>query len=234
MLKSIFISFVLLCSFMQMGVAQEADTTSHVVVKKIVIHQEKQEGLALGIDLAPFILQWMDPARKGLNFTGRINFKENWFGVAELGYENFNFKSDRFNYLSNGTAIKFGADYDVYNPDEKGNKDNIFFGLRYGFAWQNQSSSAYTIENNYWNNTSGSISPYSLNTHFAELLFGVRTEVVKNFFMGFSLRVKGIIYSSNTGILEPTSIPGYGVPNPINFGFSYNLEYQIPYLWKKK
>lgn len=213
---------------------QEEEDDAPPPPKDPIVYQPLQDGIAFGIDLAPLMLQLSNPARKGFNFTGKINFKQDWFAVAEVGYENFNYHSAKYNYLSNGTGVKIGFDYNVFHPDELGNNDNVFFGARYGFAWQQQSSSKYTIVNGYWTDYTGSFAKYGLTSHYVECLFGLRTEVFKNLFMGFSLRGEGLLYTENKEILKPTSIPGYGNPNPLNFGFSYNLEYRIPYFWKKK
>ena len=192
----------------------------------------QEMGIALGVDLAPFILQWADPARQGMNFLARVSVTPNLFAVGEVGYEKYDYTSVNYNYNSKGMGLKLGIDYDVFNPAEKGNNDNIFFGARYGFSWQDHGSSGYTVVNGYWDDTTGSVDNYFFNTHYGEILFGLRTEVFKHLFMGVTMRGKAIFYNSNSKTLEPSSIPGYGTPSPFNFGFSYTLEYQIPYFWK--
>ena len=224
MLKLIFISVVSMSLFLQSSAAQKEDSlaTTH-----------KPLTLALGTNIAPFIIQLTDPSQKGFNITGRMGFRQNWFGVAEVGYENVDYKSAKFNYFSNGTGIKLGVDYNVFHPKDADNNDNILFGCRYGVAWQQQSSSNYTVENGYWGSYSGSVPQYGLVSQFVEIIFGIRTEVFKNFYMGLGVQARGLIYSNNKDVLDPTSIPEYGKPNHLNFGFSYNLEYQLPNFGKK-
>lgn len=224
MLKFISINILFLALVLQNSEGQKIESASI---------EPKPLTLAIGTNLAPFVIQLTDHSRKGFNVTGRMGFKRNWFAVAELGYENVDYKSTNYNYASNGTGLKIGIDYNVFSPQDADNNDNILFGCRYGAAWQQQSSSSYTVVNDYWGNYTANMGQNGLVSHFAEISFGIRTEVFTNFYMGLSVQGRGLIYSKNSGVLEPTSIPEYGKPNPINFGFSYNLEYQLPNFGKK-
>lgn len=222
---SISILFLSLFSFSALGQDEK---------KSDLPNYPKTRGIAIGVDLSPLILQWADPSRRGLNFLGRMNVTENWYLAAECSYEKYAYTSERFDYNSKGMGFKLGADYNVFNPHEANNNDNVFFGFRYGLAQQTHGSKQYTIQNGYWSDYSGSYATYNVTSHYFELLTGLRAEVFKNFFMGVSVRARSLIYTSNNDILEPSTIPGYGKPLPLNFGFSYTLEYQIPLQTGKK
>lgn len=210
--------FITLFSFSAKGQEKKDDLPNY----------PKTRGIAIGVDLSPLILRWADPSRQGLNFTGRMNVTENWYVVGECGYEKYEYTSDRFNYNSKGLAFKLGADYNVFNPHEPNNNDNVLFGFRYGVAQQNHGSNSFTAQNGYWSDYTSSFPTSGVTSHYFELLTGLRTEVFKNFFMSVTVKARGLIYSSNSDLLEPSTIPGYGKSQPVNFGFSYTLEYQIP------
>lgn len=200
----------------------------------------KQSGLSIGVDLMPVMIHAVDKDRIGIGFNGRLNIREKIFAVGELGYENVDFTRQKFttdkeltyqfNYISNGTYLKVGFDYNVFKVDEPDNHDNVLLGIRYGYGWQQHQSPSFTIGSSYWDDyvSSASLSPVS--SHWAELLFGLRCEVLKNLYMGWSLRLKRIIYQSSSSKLEPAVIPGFGRFNsPITAGFTYSIEYQIPF-----
>jgi hypothetical protein len=211
---------------------------SGIKAQTVVInsHQEEkrdQSGLSLGIDIAPFILVAFQPERRGAAFIGRYQFKERWFIVGEAGYANVNFDKDSYAYKSNGGFLKIGADYNFFKVNEPGNNDNITAGIRYGIATQTHQSPRYTIIDDYWGNYTGEFPTSNVTSHYIDFVGGLRTEVLKNFFMGWTVRLKVLMAAKTNNVLKPYTIPGYGKgDNTINVGFTYTLEYQIPF--KKK
>ncbi|MFT3737269.1 MAG: DUF6048 family protein [Breznakibacter sp.] len=214
-------------------------------------------GIAVGFDLAPLIIKGFDHNRSGLGFSGRLNLKQKIFAVGEIGFENINDShtknfgtssesssssnysdgrtSYRFDYKSNGSYIKLGLEYNMFNVDEPGNLDNVLVGFRYGYAFQRHESSGYTIGNGYWDDYSSNVGLSSANSHWIELLFGIRTELFHNVFMGWSIRLNRIISQQNSTSLEPAAIPGFGkYSGNIQAGFSYTIEYQIPFSKQNK
>ncbi len=122
--------------------------------------------------------------------------------------------------------------YDFFSVDEKGNNDNIFIGLNYGFALQEHRAGGYTISNGYWDDFRDSESAYVLNTHWLEVSAGPRTELLNNLYMGWTVNLRVKILQNNPEELQPYSVPGFGSgDNAVNMGFSYVIEYMIP--WKK-
>lgn len=230
-----------------MVVAQQAKTDSVPAVKPM-------SGIAVGFDFAPLIIKGFDNSRSGLGFSGRLNLKQKIFAVGEIGYENSSFSktkifresestkdyfegraSYRYDYSSNGSYLKLGLEYNLFKVDEPGNLDNVLVGVRYGYAFQQHKSPTYTIGNGYWDDYINDAALSSANSHWFELLFGIRTELAKNVFMGWSIRLNRIIAQSNSSSLEPAFIPGFGkYSGKVNAGFSYTLEYQIPFTKRTK
>lgn len=195
----------------------------------------KDQGISLGIDLSPFIMRIFNEERTGLAFVGRYGFGNRWYGAAEAGYENTKYKTDTYDYKSNGTFIRVGMDYDIWNSEDFPTNDNIFIGMRYDYAWQNHSCDKYTIVDDYWGNYESSVSNNSVNSHALEVLFGLRCEMLPNFYMGWSFRFKFLLASAHDEILDPYAIAGYGkYDSKAGMGFTYTLEYQIPFNKKKK
>nr|WP_321454106.1 DUF6048 family protein [uncultured Carboxylicivirga sp.] len=191
-------------------------------------------GIAIGLNVGTFITPLFEPERLGMEATGRIKFNRKWFAVGELGYENISFDKETYSYDSDGSFLRLGVDYNIFKVEEIGNNDNIILGLRYGFGVTDYKSDRYTINDDYWGDYVGSMGSGTSTAHWGEFVFGLRSEILKNFYMGWTGRIRTLIAINNTQQLEPYAIPGYGKrDNTPNFSFTYNLEYYLP-LRKKK
>ncbi len=208
--------------------AQKTDEELSKEEKKLA--NRGNPGLAVGIDLAPFITHFFADERFGVEANARLTLNRKWQVAAELGYENVDINNTKMEYTSNGSFIRAGVDYNVFKVEEIGNNDNILLGVRYGIAVQEHDCPRYTIEEGYWGPANGSIGTSTVGSHWAEFVFGLRSEVLKNIYMGWSVRVRSIINVGKDNELEPYSIPGYGRRDrPTNLSFTYTLEYQIPF-----
>ena len=101
-------------------------------------------------------------------------------------------------------------------------------GVRFGM-----SSFAYNITNvliidDYWGGSKPVIYENQLTTKtWYEIVAGVQVEVVKNVYMGWSVRNKSLLGQDPTGDVFPWYIPGYGVNVSGNWGFNYTLGYKF-------
>lgn len=192
-------------------------------------------GFTLGVNLEGPIGRIFDSDKAAFSAVTHIKFSPKWFFRGEAGFENLTFsptneRERSYAYESNGSFLKAGVLYDFFNVEEKGNNDNIFIGLNYGFALQEHGSSSYVIENGYWSDLQGSMGKYVVNTHWLEIMAGPRTELLKNFYMGWTINLKFKLLQDNEKVLDPYSVPGFGNgDNTVNFGFSYVIEYYFPW-----
>ncbi len=205
-----------------------------------VEEQEKQKepfdpGFAFGLNLGPFITRIYDDERTGFEATARFKYNRKWFAIGELGYENTSFDDKSYEYESNGSFLRLGFDYNFFKVEEFGNNDNVILGLRYGIGITEFNSNHYTISEGYWGDYEGSIPSTTSNAHWGEFVFGLRSEVLKNFYMGWSVRMRRLIAVNQDGDFEPYSIPGFGKrDNTTNLSFTYNLEYHLPFKKKRE
>lgn len=221
MLRYISISLLLLIS---------VASWSQTIVKE---QSSVNQGITVGVNLAGFVNRIIDNDRTGISFLSRVNLNSNLFVAAEAGYENVSFEKSAYNYFSNGTFFKIGLEKDMLPDKEKGTNDNILIGLHYGFALQEQGSDYFFVENGYWDDYSGRLGTNTLNTHWLELSAGPRAELFKNVYMSWGMHFRVAVATSNTSIMEPYIIPGFGSGDKrVNLGFSYSIEYMIP--WNRK
>ncbi len=219
MLRYLFISFFLFVLLQVKGQTKSANW-------------EPSQGITVGVNLAGPINKVFNNYRTGLSFLTRISVKEKILFLGEAGYEKVFFEEEKYHYSSNGTFLKAGFEYDVLGVKEAGSNDNLLFGLHYGLAIQEHGAPHFMIENGYWNIYTGDIGIYTVNTHWLEISGGPRMELFKNLYLGWTFQIKVSIINDNPDILSPYFIPGFGNgDNRINAGFSYYVEYMIP--WKK-
>ena len=108
--------------------------------------------------------------------------------------------------------------------------NGIFIGLRYAYAWQTHESGRFSIVDDYWGGYEGSVGSSAVNSHSVDALVGFRCEVLRNFYMGWTVRGRFLLASTHGDELKPYAIAGYGkYDNKVNVGFTYTLEYQIPF-----
>lgn len=226
MLKYI-LSLSLLFSFVIANAQNIEEEESNTQEEK---KEPKKPGLSIGLNIGTFIVTAIEPERIGLEATVRYRFNRKFFAVGELGYENVSFDREPLQYESNGSFLRIGGDYNIFNVDEIGNNDNLILGLRYGVALTEYSSNRFTIKDDYWGDYTNSLGSDTSNAHWAEVVLGLRSEILKNFYMGWSVRIRQIIALNQSSELEPYAIPGYGRrDNTTNLSFTYNLEYHFPF-----
>ncbi len=214
--------------------SQEKEEGTPKKKKEKLPYPNKKRGTSIGIDVSRFLVPVFDNDRYAFEANIKTNFKKRMFLVGSLGFENVAFDDKSYDYKSDGLYVRIGFDYDIFVVNEANNNDNILFGLRYGVAVQEHSSDKITISDSYWGDYTTSINPYTVNSHWIEAVAGLRTELFTNLYLNFYARIKLKVASNNSEIMEPYRIPGFGRGSKnISLGFSYIIEYQIPWGNKK-
>lgn len=148
-------------------------------------------------------------------------------GVAE---------EEAFFYSSSGDYYKLGIDVnllrDKQTNDFDARGDVIYFGLKYAFSVIDDEAS-FRTRDNFWETSSISQRNENLGVHWIEMNAGVKVELFKNIFLGYTMRYRfGQRYSDRSSLV-PYRIPGFGSgEDEANFGFDYYIFYRIPF--KKK
>src|SRR5690606_27138175 len=87
----------------------------------------------------------------------------------------------------------------------------FYGGIRYGFAQMSYEAPSYTIYDSYWGDKlPGSFPKTNASAHWVELILGIKAEVLKNFFVGWSIREKIKISGPKSDGIPPIVIPGFG------------------------
>ncbi len=120
---------------------------------------------------------------------------------------------------------RIGLNYNFkYNSESK---SFFYIGARYGFSFFSYDIDNITVDNPYWQeHETLSISNQKSWAHWGEFLGGVRVQVYKNFYMGWTARYHLLIDSKDNEYSAPWFIPGYGTQS-MPFGFTYTLSYRF-------
>ncbi len=190
-------------------------------------------GPRIGIDLARFAYIFAKPSEVGAAFSADMEIYENIYPVLELGYNSISEQTELFDYTSGGTFLRLGADYNLLPVTDRSLHHSITVGFRYGITAFSHHADQILITDDYWGNMVLESYGNNLTGHWLELVGGVKTEVLSNFFLGWSVRYKILITNHLDPLITPQLIPGYGRGTADRaFGFTYSMFYKIP-LFKK-
>jgi len=195
----------------------------------------RYEGPRFGIDLSRFLVPYLQSAkRNGWEIQADVPYKGNFFPTFEFGMQWYDDKRDGFQYKNNGTYARLGIDMNIVKFESMSDHDIVFIGARYGYSAFNQEADGIGYSN-YWGTLTTSVPRRTMNAHWAELVFGMKGELLRNFFLGWSLRAKFPVSISNDPNIKPYIIPGLGkTSTDVPFDFSIGLYYRFPIFKTKK
>ena len=195
-------------------------------------------GVRAGIDINKIVKSATDDDYKGLSISGDIRLKESFYVYSEIGNEEKQINSDYLNSSVKGTYLKFGVNFKMNNDIRTQNIG--YSGFNFGYSNFDQNINRYTIYNTnstYWGestiNEPKNLS--NLNALWVELVFGLKTEILNNLFLGFELQLKSIIKQKNIQNISNLYIPGFNRTydsSGLGAGFSYTVSYLIPIIKK--
>jgi hypothetical protein len=184
----------------------------------------------IGFDVSKLALFYLQPERK--TFEGSLDMElfPNVYPTVELGVNTIRLHQDTlFNYYSTGSYGRIGVDYNLIHPKGANDKDMFMGGIRFGYAFYTDHADSIRIRDSYWGDFHGSLPSTDMNAEWIELLAGLKTEVIKNFYLGCSIRCRVLLAKTKEDMTDPYWIPGYGSGTVKScFGFNYSIYYAIP------
>lgn len=171
------------------------------------------------------------------------SLKNRFFPVVEVGYGNTDTWSDRgTHYKSSAPYFRIGMNYNTMY--KKGRPSYLYVGFRYGFSSFSYDAVSTPIEDGRFggglDNPSltediwgGSVAfdhkGLKASMGWVELLVGIRAQIYKDFYMGWSLRMKRRMNTSLTEYGDPWYVPGFGEYDSSRWGITYSLIYKLPF-----
>lgn len=159
----------------------------------------------------------------------RINLKDRYFPVFELGYGVGEHEED----VVTGMAVKAKAPYfrvglDFNVMKNKHDIYRIYAGVRYGHTSFDTDITNNAVEDPIWGGkVDYNILSEKTNYHWAEGVFGVDAKIVGPFRMGWSVRYRRRIASTDHDCGNIWYVPGYGVDDKNLWGGTLNLTLEL-------
>jgi len=199
---------------------------------------KQKYGLRLGGDLSKILRTVIDDDYTGFEINADYRYSKSLFIAGEIGTEEKTTSTEFLNSTAKGSYFKAGIDYNMYK-NWLNMENMIYSGFRVGASTFSQTINSYTIFNtnqDFLQNTiTESIEYNGLTAIWAELIFGIKAEVLNNLYVGLNVQLKGRISETEPDNFENIYIPGFGSTydsGSFGIGFGYNVSYLIP-LYKK-
>jgi hypothetical protein len=134
-------------------------------------------------------------------------------------------------YQNDGTYWRAGLDISILKKDP--DRNMLFFGLRYARSSYSEQINL-TVNDPYFGTQQYSLSNPNASAAWGEMVAGLRVKVWKEFWMGFTSRLKLALAVRGNDELSTYDVPGYGVVGGGSaWGFNYQLFWRIPFERKK-
>ena len=225
-----FISFF--CCAAQV-LAQQKDEVANDSIPRI-----EKYGLRVGVDLAKPLRTLIEDGYSGFEIMGDFRVTKKFYAALELGNEKKDWNEPYINTKTSGTYAKVGFDYNAYE-NWLGMENAITLGLRYGFSTFKQELLSYRIYTNnpaFPTETITTPQEYSgLTAHWAELIVGIKTEILNNLYLSINAQLKRKITEQQPDTFENLYIPGFHRTydySKFGVGYGYSVSYLIP-IFKK-
>ena len=225
-LNYIFSLFLVLVSWL--GTAQETTKTDSIVPK------QERYGIRVGVDVVKLARTFYEKDYRGLELVGDYKLTRRHYIAAEIGNERKTTDDEQLNFTTEGTYIKVGFDYNAYK-NWVGMENMIYVGLRYGASSFSQTLNNYEIynPNTYFNENQIIESGEKfegLTAQWAEVVAGIKAEVFRNIYVGFSFRLNYLISDKKPDNFANLHIPGFNRTYDGDFGagFNYTVSYFLP------
>ena len=210
-------------------VAQDEVTTTNDSLPKI-----NKYGLRVGADISKPLRTILEDGYSGFEVMADFRLSKKFYAAVELGNEKKERIESNLNSTSSGSYAKIGFDFNAYN-NWLGMNNAIHAGLRYGFSTFKQelvSYGIYTTDGVFPGDIRENPQEFSgLTAHWAEFVFGVKTEIANNLFLGINLQLKRMITEDKPDNFDNLYIPGFNRTydfSEFGVGYGYSISYFIP------
>ena len=206
--------FVLFCPLAM--IAQDADTV------------KADKSISIGIEISGPVLYSFDRSKINIesHFSYRLNHK--YYIVFEPGYSNFEYSRYNYEYENQGFFLRIGTDIGMLEPLASRINHFAGIGLRYGLSVFEQET-PFVSYDGFWGRNTTSIPLNTVHAHFLEVQGSIKTELFRNFLIGWSVKLRTLVYSSGRDEEKPIYIPGMGNTDAtFTPAFSYYIIYRIP------
>jgi hypothetical protein len=181
-------------------------------------------GIRVGWDALSTVRSFASENFMGWEVSGDVDFR-NYFLALEAGHSERTNILENGAYTNNGNYWRVGIDINMMKKDPL--KNMFFMGFRFGHSkYDEQLNYSDTTDFGIFNKTHVN---QGMKSNWIELTTGLKIKVLKNFWMGYTARMKLFASYDKDQNLQSYDIPGYGLTYKTPWwGFNYYLMYRIP------
>ncbi len=182
-----------------------------------------------GLDIAGPVIYFTNKNNLSAEGYLSIDINPKTAMVLAAGYLDYTFSQYNYEYHNKGIFFRAGSDFNLRRPELSSDRYYAGIGLRYGLSIFNSETPLFQ-ETNYWGTAISSIPSVRSMAHFLEVSPGIKSEVFRNFSIGWSLSLRLLLYSGTDKDVRPIYIPGFGNgAKTISTGINYFIVWSIPY-----
>ncbi len=198
----------------------------------IEVKHSRWSGVTLQVDVASIVGSALSNGETySLEGAAQLNIKNSYYPIVEMGIAGANkTTTEDINFKTNGLFGRVGVDINMRKkrPTSKKSNNIVSTGVRLGMT-----NFAYTINNvlitdDYWGNKQLlTFNDQQASKIWYELVVGIKVEVFKNAYMGWTVRNKHLISKDKAGEVSPWYVPGYGINKASLWGINYIVGYSF-------
>lgn len=213
-------------------------SVSEIDAKTLDAKTEKNAslGLHLSADVFGYIYPiFVKDKYYSSELSASLDIDNRFFPTIEVGLGHTDMVSQLYEigYRTRAPYCRVGLDYNVLY--KKGNPGYIYIGARMGYTSFDYSVEAPPLVDPVWGDESFvRFSDVPCRSIWAEAVGGVRAEVAKNFYMGWTLRYKYLFYQGPISNGGPWYVPGFGTGKKMAFGATYTIGYYFNFTRKRQ
>jgi hypothetical protein len=184
----------------------------------------KPTGIRVGWDALSTARSFASKNFTGWEINGDVDFR-NYYLAIEVGHWERQTILENGEYSNTGNYWRAGIDINTFKKDPM--KNMLFLGFRLGHSDYNEQ--LYYTDSTAFGMLSRTLVNQGMKSNWAELTTGIKIKILKNFWMGYTARMKFFASYNKNQTLQSYDIPGYGLTYKKPWwGFNYYLMYRIP------
>ena len=197
-------------------------------------------GTTVSVDvLSPFMGLAVNKSVFNLQAIADVNIYNRFFPTFEFGYGSIDQTIENgATYAASAPYWRIGMDFNITGIPDKADKPALlrhygYLGLRYGMSVVDYHMTNVPYYDYFWQEqATTNFSGIATYAGWAELIAGVKLDMVSGFTMGWSVSYKGLLHTSAPSKNYVWYVPGYGKSATTNFTCRYSIGYTFYY--KKK
>ncbi len=182
-----------------------------------------------GLDVSGLARHLMEPEVVTGEASLDVEWRKSHFVAIEGGLLQVDMQKETHRYQANGYFLRAGADFNILERNPENPHDVVLASIRYGYSKAEHEAPFIVISDPYWGDYETAVSKENFQAHWIEAGIGLKTEIWHNIFLGWSLRGKIMLASTDDPEMDPYFIGGFGKSGSnTRISLLYSIMYRIP------